>query len=198
MTLHRKQMYVISPVDQLPIDKSGMWRPSATHLRLRPTHRPDPRLRHLRRPRRPPRPPPPSTITASPAPKAKPARPRHPARFRSAPGHGRLHLPTGPAPCSTGRRTCSPSPATWVSPAFDGLGISGGRALRPSLLAPPGKVVMWHGELDQDVPAQMAKKAAAAALIPGDELRPRPEHAHIDLPCTKADEVMQSLGQMLT
>ncbi|KAK8075749.1 hypothetical protein PG997_010412 [Apiospora hydei] len=59
----------------------------------------------------------------------------------------------------------------------------------------PGKVVMWHGAKDQNVPAHMAEKAAA--LMPGAELRLSPEHAHIDLPYMKADEVIQRLKQIL-
>ncbi|KAK8121758.1 hypothetical protein PG984_010428 [Apiospora sp. TS-2023a] len=84
-----------------------------------------------------------------------------------------------------------------LGPAWDGLVLGGDFGFKlEDVKIQPGKVVMWHGELDQNVPAQMAKKAAE--LMPGTELRLSPEHAHIDLPYTKADEVMQSLRQMLT
>ncbi|KAK7987069.1 hypothetical protein PG996_006327 [Apiospora saccharicola] len=85
-----------------------------------------------------------------------------------------------------------------LGPAWDGLVLGGdfGFKLEDVKIEEPGKVVMWHGELDHNVPAHMAKKAVA--LMPGAELRLSPEHAHIDLPYTKADEVMQSLKQMLT
>lgn len=84
-----------------------------------------------------------------------------------------------------------------LGPAWDGLVLGGDFGFKlEDVKMQPGKVVMWHGELDQNVPVAMAEKAAA--LVPGAELRLSPEHAHIDLPYTKADEVMQSLKQMLT
>ncbi|KAK7994500.1 alpha/beta-hydrolase [Apiospora marii] len=84
-----------------------------------------------------------------------------------------------------------------LGPAWDGLVLGGDFGFKlEDVKIESGKVVMWHGELDQNVPAHMTKKAAA--LMPGAELRLSPEHAHIDLPYTKADEVMRSLRQMLT
>ncbi|KAK8133183.1 alcohol dehydrogenase [Apiospora kogelbergensis] len=83
--------------------------------------------------------------------------------------------------------------------AWDGLLLGGDFGFRLEDVraedARGGRVVMWHGGLDQNVPAHMAERAAAR--MAGAELRLSPECAHLDLPYKKADEVMQCVKEML-
>ncbi|KAK7999396.1 HYD1 [Apiospora arundinis] len=80
--------------------------------------------------------------------------------------------------------------------AWDGLVLGGEFGFKlEDVKIESGKVRMWHGAKDVNVPVHMAEKAAA--LMPGAELRVSPECAHIDLPYTKSDEIMQGVREML-
>ncbi|KAI6091689.1 Alpha/Beta hydrolase protein [Hypoxylon rubiginosum] len=54
-----------------------------------------------------------------------------------------------------------------------------------------GKLVLWHGSKDVNVPVQMAEKAAA--LIPNVDLRVEKEEAHVSLIVKKLDEIVDTL-----
>jgi pimeloyl-ACP methyl ester carboxylesterase len=58
-----------------------------------------------------------------------------------------------------------------------------------------GRLIMWHGRLDVNVPVRMAE--AAAKLIPNAELRVLDEEAHVSLVPAVADEVFGALKGML-
>ncbi|KAI1371855.1 alpha/beta-hydrolase [Hypoxylon crocopeplum] len=62
------------------------------------------------------------------------------------------------------------------------------------LVIEPGKLVMWHGDQDVNVPIAMAEKAAK--LLRNSELRVIKGEAHLSLIAAKADEAMQTLAHM--
>ncbi|KAI5855117.1 alpha/beta-hydrolase [Durotheca rogersii] len=59
----------------------------------------------------------------------------------------------------------------------------------------PGKMVIWHGDEDVNVPVAMAEKAAK--LLRNAELRISNGHAHMSIFVSKADEAIEALGQMI-
>ncbi|KAI1763382.1 Alpha/Beta hydrolase protein [Hypoxylon sp. FL1150] len=62
------------------------------------------------------------------------------------------------------------------------------------LKAEKGKLVLWHGSKDVNVPVQMAEKAAAQ--IPNADLRVEQEEAHISLIVNKLDDIVETLAGM--
>lgn len=59
-----------------------------------------------------------------------------------------------------------------------------------------GKLVIWQGELDVNCPPEMARRAKA---VLGDdaELRMSPDDAHLSLVVNKAEEVIETVAQMM-
>ena len=58
-----------------------------------------------------------------------------------------------------------------------------------------GRLVLWHGAKDINIPVSMAQKAGA--LIPGAKLRVEPDDAHISVLTDKLDDVVDTLVTML-
>lgn len=63
------------------------------------------------------------------------------------------------------------------------------------LVVEEGKLVMWHGGKDINVPLRMAEQAAK--IISGGELRVDQDEAHISLSAHKMGEVIGTLAEML-
>ncbi|KAL7620570.1 hypothetical protein AAE478_009565 [Parahypoxylon ruwenzoriense] len=59
----------------------------------------------------------------------------------------------------------------------------------------PGRMVIWHGGKDVNVPVAMATKAAK--LLRNAELRISEDHAHMSIIAAKTDEAIQTLGRMI-
>jgi pimeloyl-ACP methyl ester carboxylesterase len=59
-----------------------------------------------------------------------------------------------------------------------------------------GRLVLWHGALDGNIPVVMAKRAVA--LIRGAELRILDSEGHLSANASRFDEVMECLNTMLT